>query len=553
MTIRPHLGLTVAGSLALALVAPAASEAGAADATRTLPAHYYAMPPGDHLSKSRAQSGLKAAKLHFKLSAAKLAAVKRLAGDNAATTLAPEQTGRSSGAPTVVKTCTTNSADVFTPSDINGAVSPTHIVSVTNDAIGVYRVDGCSTLSRVSLEDFVGSAFTIPDTQEVFDPRVIYDKENGRFVMTAETFDDINFDQFQYIAVSTDATASAWYIYQIALSEDSTTFCKLAAESFWDYPMLGSGPGRWFITANDFPDGEPDEGNKSPRAIVDPMSAILTIDKTPTLSGAPITVGCFNSKRFNLAPPLVIGDAAKSYFLSTDGLGSGKDLAVYSVPKNAGSADTDTLTEEPATTIQAWSAAPNARQPNGQRLDTLDGRFQGPSIQAGNRLWNVHTVNVRKHARWRLYRLQAGAAGLSVRNTITASTTSGDNDNLFNPSVATRSSSSSDPAFVTFTRTIPTSTTTKGYAAMLMARGPNASSTGWTSVLISRSLDQYVETGFRAGSTKCNDDPDIATCRWGDYSSTQIDPTNSNRAWGFNQLIIGRTSKNWTTKGSLVK
>ena len=72
-------------------------------------------------------------------------------------------------------------------------------------------------------------------------------------------------------------------------------------------------------------------------------------------------------------------------------------------------------------------------------------------------------------------------------------------------------------------------------------------------MLISTSLDQYIRTGYFGGSTTCNADPDIHTCRWGDYSATQIDPSATNSAWGFNQLIVGETSKNWITKGAQVQ
>lgn len=522
--------------------------------TRTATARLIRMPAGDHENRARQQLGLKAHKLRYALSASRLAAVKAKTGARATDTLAPEAAPRLA-APTVVKTCTTNSADVFTPSDINGAASPTHIVSVTNDAIGVYRIDGCSTLSRLSLEDFVSLAWSIPPTQEVFDPRVMYDPSIGRFVMTAETFDDVNTDQYQYLAVSTDGTASAWYIYQIPLSEvaTSTVFCKLAAASFWDYPMLGRSSNRWFMTANDFPTGRPDEASGA--APVDPTAprgAILTMDKAPTLTGAAVTFGCFKNLAVNIAAPIVKTADPAAFFLSPDGNGEGSSLRLYSVTAGV-SASGDALAIKPVVPIPAWSAAPNAPQPNGQKLDTLDGRFQSPSIQINNKLWNVHTVNVNGHARWRLYKFARTATGLQMTMNVTPSSVAAQNDNLFNPSVDTRSSNPADPAWVTFSRTIPSDKTLNGNAAMLIAHGPNAGSSGWASRRTAISADQYLETGFRAGSTSCNNDPDIHTCRWGDYSSTQIDPVDTTRAWGFNQLIIGRTSKNWTTKGSLVK
>jgi hypothetical protein len=513
------------------------------------------MPAGDITNAARKQMVVKGQLLGYALPAAKLKALKAAKGAADGSALAPEATDRAAaGAPTVVKTCTTNSFDMWTPSDINGAASASHLVAVTNDAISLYRTDTCSVTSRMSLEQFVAGALPVPDTQEIFDPRVMFDASVGRFVVTAESYDDLNFDQYQYLAVSTDATASDWYIYQIALSEGTNLFCKLAIESFWDYPIVGRSSNRWFITANDFPSGRPDEGGESGRVLpTDPRAAILSIDKAPTLTGGPVAIKCFNNKTVNMAPPIVKTADTQALFLATDGTGEGSRFTVYGLTASGKDANSDTLQRKSSAVVPAWTLAPNAPQPNGQTLDVLDGRFQAPSVQINRRIWNVHTINVNGHARWRLYKFANTSTGMKLRAMITPSTTVARNDNLFNPSVDTRSSDPSDVAWVTFTRTIPSNKGLPGHAAMMMAKGSNSADSGWASRLIAMSLEQYWQTGFRGGSTSCNADPDIATCRWGDYSSTQIDPVDSNRAWGFNQLIIGRTSKNWSTKGSLVK
>lgn len=540
-------------ALAIGLAAAALAPAAKAGDTQTqvAAAHRLHMPAGDIASQARRQLGLKSLKLKYALSPARLKALKAAAGGAESGELAPEATSRATGAPAVVRTCTTNSFDMWTPSDINGAASATHIVAVSNDAIALYRTDTCSVTSHMTLEQFLSMALSIPSTQEVFDPRVIFDASVGRFVVTAESYDDLNYDQYQYLAVSTDGTASDWNIYQIKLSEGSYLFCKLAIESFWDYPILGRSANRWFITANDFPSGRPDEGGEAGPA--DPRGAILSMDKAPTLTGDPATLRCFRNRTVNIAPPIVKTNDRRALFLATDGFGEGSAFRVWGLNATGPQAATDTLTLLPAVHVPAWTMAPNAPQPNGQTLDVLDGRFQAPSIQINRHLWNVHTVNVNKHARWRLYRFADTSTGLKLRTTITPSTNQDGSDNLFNPSVDTGSSDNTAAAWVTFTRTVPSNKTIAGNATMLIARGPNGSASGWASKLIAMSLEQYYQTGFRSGSTSCNADPDIGTCRWGDYSSTQIDPINADRAWGFNQLIIGRTSKNWSTKGALVK
>ena len=120
-------------------------------------------------------------------------------------------------------------------------------------------------------------------------------------------------------------------------------------------------------------------------------------------------------------------------------------------------------------------------------------------------------------------------------------------DHLFNPSVAVNSGT----AFVTASRTIPSSTST-GNAAMLIFFGPN--SFGWSGSnsvfnVITTSVSQFVTDGF---GNLCNQ-TDIQACRWGDYSATQIDPSNTATAWGFNQLITGSTEFDWTTNAAKVQ
>jgi hypothetical protein len=50
--------------------------------------------------------------------------------------------------------------------------------------------------------------------QQLFDPRVLFDRASGRFFLTGEsvsqTFAD--FDQYQYFAVSTDGTGTGWLL-----------------------------------------------------------------------------------------------------------------------------------------------------------------------------------------------------------------------------------------------------------------------------------------------------------------------------------------------------
>ncbi|MCB1378349.1 MAG: hypothetical protein KDK89_08290 [Alphaproteobacteria bacterium] len=531
---RPVQFMTMAASLALgvSLSATMAVPANAAP-TQTAVARTYQMPLGDYstpVGLSPFRTG--GSETLIPIGDAALMAIKGAAKGpvqaDPTEVAAPAENAETSGPDRLglSRICNTNIATGFAPSDIHGAASSSRLVVVTNVDIGIYSTSSCGIVSRVPLKSFFG-AFAPPSSETMFDPRVLYDRRVNRFFVTVESRNSTNTDQNQYIAVSTSSTASGWRLYRFRLSRGTSVFCKRAANSFWDYPNAGSSYYRWFITANDFP------------ATGGATGAILSIDKIPSLSGGRITAKCFRNLQFNLAPPMVRDTDPFATFIST-GSGSGSVLTrrdVRTVGTASGAAASDTQSSKPSFSVAAWTAAADAPQPNGQKLDTLDGRFQSNSIQSRGYLWNVHTVNSGGRAAIRWYRLRKTATSSTVSNTFTflSNISTG---HLFNPSIATGSGLAGAPALITASRT--TATAGSGRAAHLIFQGLNNTSASWVYSVAGTSTSEF---------TGCNTMA-RGSCRWGDYSSTSMDPTDSAAAWGFNQLINGTSQFNWFTRGS---
>ena len=399
--------------------------------------------------------------------------------------------------------CPVNSAGNSAPSDIHGAVGSSNLVVVTNTDIGIYNKSTCARLSLESLVSFFSAAGT--SGQILFDPRVLYDLSNNRFFVTAESTNNSNNDQYQYMAISKDDSGTSWWLYRIRLSEGSTKWCKSAVDSFWDYPSAGYDKSNWYITANDFGDSV--------------TGAIISIDKSKSMIGDPVSMNCFNSLTFNIQPPIVMDSADSAYFLSP-GSGSGNSITRYKfTPSSA------MLSTMSPISVSSWTAAQAAKQPNGQKLDTLDGRFQSASIQRGDYLWNVHTVADSDGSSLKFYKFSTTETTPLWDQTIHVY--GGSEAYSFNPSTAI---SPSGQAFVTMTFT---SSTYK--ASMLMLQGSSSSFTGWQVSMLITSSSQFENCSTSRG------------CRWGDYSSTQIDPSNLGNAWGFNQLADGTTQFDWTS------
>ncbi len=433
----------------------------------------------------------------------------------------PDARKSSSGRLSVLTSCQTNSASGNAPSDIIGAAGPANLVVVTNTSVGVYNKITCASLSSVLLDSLF--AANTAGGESFFDPQVLWDNVNGRFIVTAESCTGTcpnGGNQRQGYAVSKDATGTSWWVYTVDIYKAGVGFCVPTSTSFWDYPHVGSVNGanpKWMIAANVF------FGASA-------VANVLTFDKKPTLTGAVSTTTCLQNFQPNLAPVNVLDDSNIGYLLSP-GSGAGSAIKRYAFDTGA-----NTITPAPDIAVPAWAVpASDPAQPNGVTLDGLDGRFNAQTVQFGSSLWNTHAVA--SGTRWigRLYKLStSGTAPLFTRDLFTSGT-----DNIFNVSIA----ANVKHAFVSATRTDPSAGPGPGNAAMLAFSGPNFANVngaiGWTFDLVSTSGAQY---------SPCP--PPAPPCRWGDNSGTQLDAVDNSNGWAFNQLATGTSEFNWTTQAS---
>jgi hypothetical protein len=419
--------------------------------------------------------------------------------------------------------CNTNINTGFAPSDIHGATGPAHMVVVTNVDIGVYNRTSCAIVSRQSLKAFFGVTLA---AETLFDPRVVYDLKTGRFFVTVESRNSGNTDQRQYFAVSTNNLGTSYFRYTLRLSTGATRFCKQAANSFWDYPNVGYNNQRWFITANDF-------------GTTNVVGALLTINKAPTLTGGVTNVFCRSNLPSNLAPPIVLDNSTVATMLSP-GSGGGSSVVRRDYLTNpTGNGSTDSLVVRPSYPITAWSTPPKAVQPNTRIIDTIDGRFQSASIQSLGSIWNVHAIGLGGRARVRMYKFSNASSVFSPAPAVVFTPFLVSGDDLWNPSMTTASGLVNAPAFINVSRT------NRGLA-----------STGRPSHVVFSGLNSTTDATFWSADTLRLSAFNFATCptprgcRWGDYSSTQIDPLSAGRAWSWNQAVAspGSDQFDWITQ-----
>ena len=305
--------------------------------------------------------------------------------------------------------CAMNGGTGSAPSDVHGAATPTNIIEVTNSDIMIKNKSNCALVSSMSLKTFFGG-FAIPAAESLFDPRVVYDRLAGRCIVTVELRNSGNTDQFLYVASSRTSSCTTWRRIRFVLSRASTgsLFCKASAANFYDFPNLGYNNTRAVVTSNNF----------TSRTGSFLQATLLSIDKVALHGTAPVFARCFRggSLPFSMAPAIQ-GDFGSSMFILSTGAGSGFTIRRLRLTSSgSGSGIADTLTSLSSILIPFWTAPPDAPQPNLQKLDTLDGRFQSASKQIFGSLWNVHTVNSSGRAVVRLYKVSTSGSLLFRRN-----------------------------------------------------------------------------------------------------------------------------------------
>jgi|GEM_PF-920685 hypothetical protein len=125
-------------------------------------------------------------------------------------------------------------ADFWVPPDVQIAVSLNYIVEIVNVLGAVWDKNG-NFLSYISLY----SVFSIPNTESIGDPRIIYDPATDRFFMSVY---DANLNSVLLAVSQTNNPMGNWYVYRLSATNNY----------FPDQPYIGINNYFVVVTANDF-------------------------------------------------------------------------------------------------------------------------------------------------------------------------------------------------------------------------------------------------------------------------------------------------------------
>jgi hypothetical protein len=393
------------------------------------------------------------------------------------------------------------------PPDTHGAVGDANFVQVVNAGIRVYNKAG-GFIQQRTLRALFGA------TENLFDPRVVYDQTWRRWVIIATRSSTSAADAIRrfYLAISTTSDpAGSYYVYVVPYPFNAGDWC--------DFPQLGMNQDAIFMTTNVFT-----------YAGVFQTTAMIAWAKARLYNGLGWSVPVFQGLAPTLAPPIALDQNIHAFFIAAN---TGTTLHLYrgTYLSNAAQAVMVLQAQVP---VPAYSVPPNAPQlGTTQLIDTLDRRFVNASTQYADQLWNVHTINLAGYAAPKFYQIDTAGTGANTvfqQGFFFEGSTSHD----FNVSIT---ANQWREVFVTWNSTdVTNATVALRHNARIRTSGRvNTDPLGVISAGQSILTSTVPLTGNPSGTAGVQ--------RWGDYSAVTLDPTPTatcaatRRAWFVNEWI----------------
>ena len=398
----------------------------------------------------------------------------------------------------------------FIPPDTMGAVGPSHVAELINGRYKVYDKSG-NVVQSLSLDAFwTAAGVAIPAGEATFDPRILYDPQSGRwFAVSIDGVVGTGAGNRIYVAVSTSSDPTAgWTGFQFV--GDSVNGTR-----FNDFDMLGIDADGLYIATNNFIGNTFNSISLYTIRKSDLLAAVPSIASLTRFENQALAVTGFSPQPVVNNGPSTGGNSYISAFASgtlrrvdINGVGAGAPVQQAGVN----------------IAVPGFAPSPNARQPGpNDNIDTDGDRISGNIVRVGNSFWAAHSVASGGGSAIRWYQIDA------TTNTLIQSGTIADpNLDFYYPSIAVNQtgdvvigfSGSGDNQFIST------------YAAV--GRTAGTTTTFGNPLLLQQGAASYQNLDG------------IGRNRWGDYSATVVDPTNSNRFWTF-QLQASATDT-WATQ-----
>ncbi len=393
------------------------------------------------------------------------------------------------------------------PPDTHGAAGPNHLMVVLNTQIRIQTRAGAA-ISTVTLDSFFSAVpgpwkFGEPGT---FDPQVFYDPFSNRWMFAVTADGGVPTSAILLAVSQTSDPTGNWKIYKVDVDSTGTTWA--------DYPRMGFNKNWVVITVNMF-GVTPGSGFK--------RSKIYAFNKTTLYAFAvSATFKLFqDTNGFTMTPALTYDSALDTLYMVEDWDGA-KQLRISSITGTpAAPAYSASHPFTPAlSAANAWAFNPAngddfaPQLGSTEKIQTNDSRIQSVVYRAGS-LWAAHTVFLpaepatatRASVQW--WQLSTAGA-IQQRGRVDDPTAA---KFYAFPSIAVNKNKDVLIGYSRF------SSQTYAGAAYSFRAGTDAANTLRDPATLRNGSAPYFKTF------------DGTRNRWGDYSSTVVDPLNDLDMW----------------------
>lgn len=284
------------------------------------------------------------------------------------------------------------------PPDPHGAAGPGHVVSVVNSSIEWHTKAGVQEYSQMLGEAGGGTKFFGPlNPLGLFDPKVIYDQNSGRFIVVAlerqdtARGDSVNSSRI-LVAASDDSNPNGtWYYLAI---DGKVNFS--GTDTWADYPGLAIDEEAIYITNNQYTFGSTSTYKGSRLWIIN-KSELYSNAASPTVNiHDPSTASGLSSQSFTMQPAHVFGSAPGStgtFLVSTNWVSGANELAKIIRVDNPLSSPTFTSSNVSLGDLQTnFPTFPNTPQPGTSiKINTNDYRALN-AVWRNNSLYFTNTM-----------------------------------------------------------------------------------------------------------------------------------------------------------------
>ncbi len=384
------------------------------------------------------------------------------------------------------------------PPDTHGAVGPNHLMTVLNTQVRIQNRSGTG-LSTVSMDSFWASL----GSPSAFDPRILYDPYGGRWIfVAAANGNSTNSAMLIGVSQTSDPTGT-WNLFSVDADGTNATWA--------DFPSVGFNKDWIAVNMNMFTVGASSSFARSNVWVF--TKASLYNNLAPS---APFRLFTDTSGSSTLVPALTYDATLATLYLVDVFTSSTATLRIGTITGAVGAETYTPATSFPtATSANGWAVTgPDAPQLGPAPLiESGDRRMQSCSYRNAS-LWCVHhiflpaTNPTRTAVQW--WQLTTGGA-IQQRGRIDDA--SGATFYAY-PSIAVNANSD---VLIGYSRFSASQYASANYSFRLSC---NAANTLQSDAVLKAGEGPYYKIGMVSQKN-----------RWGDYSSTVVDPANDLDMW----------------------